>query len=339
MAEERIELFLDVYIYQDSCAWDLEVVIRDMWVNRTKKVKVCHEFYRESVNWGALARVFGWNFNDMHKPSMQMLRARARFGNAEVADDKTREVLTCSTKALLLVFLHGAAHRRSAAVKSRMTGFCIAWASKFVASNFIDADTLNQIGVDAYPHCSRVAGILCDHLRVAFSALYGHPHLSHESLVKCLVTLCGMCFGCKASARVLSELITRLAQHSDQKLRGVGFGTSEVQRPRQVVRQRRRRLGEDIRLNLTRDIVRKRKASSSRDIGRVVHGVGDQSFRRWTHEQCRQYMAATKRVADQLSGPFCLSHDATRIGNPAREYETYIWSQRGSFKAVLPIQV
>lgn len=334
----RAEFVLDAYCCPGTVTWDLAAFIKQsLSSRRAQEVKASKEYGRELVNWEAMAIQLDIQFEPLVHHSMKMVRAKRKGGEDVQATANTRQELSCATMALLLVMVHGAAHRRVKAMKELMLNYLLAFLAKTMESGFRRSCDIVQMGHDAFASCSQVRGVLCEHLASALHGMGGDEQLSHQAFASCLQRLSHVVFACKACAQVLQKLLAEVAVHVD--LQVGGMSSDIVVAARRKGKRRRLRLGEQHRQLLVRDLLRKRKASTARDIGKVQHGVEDKTMRRWRHRQCQEYLKATRRVAADLDDKaVCISHDATRIGNPAREYESFAAHCRGQWKCFLPLQ-
>jgi hypothetical protein len=251
------------------------------------------------------------------------------------ADAQVRDELSISTKGMLLVLTHDMVYRQRK-LKEKMVGYTLAMLQRLLPSRWKRGEDLVALADSFCTACDRREGVQwCRELQLAMRSFKDKDFLGPDLLSGVLQALAKQAFACKACARVLKELLVAMAAGCDAQVRSQEIG---VVAKRTRNRLRLRRLGESVRRSLLLTYVKQHQTSSTREIGRLIHKVSDSNMALQRQRLAVEYLTMLRRLGADLQGPLSVCHDSTRLGNPAREFDTFVVTYPDGKKSFLPMQ-
>ena len=141
-----------------------------------------------------------------------------------------------------------------------------------------------------------------------------------EGLARVMVLLIGLSHVCESAVRTLVDIVEATSEH-------VSANWDELIKERDVLKiqhamgaKKKRRLDEDYRAALIRNIPKKRGAYGPNAFA-GADNIGMSVVRKWEATDLQKYHRAMLRNMAAAAGTFHLCNDGTRLGRPAKETE------------------
>lgn len=339
---EPCALYLKAWVHGEIVLWELRRVLISMGVSLSKGV--CKIVRRERPMWEADLELLGFaNIQDHFVDSRRMAEHHQRSLHQLVHDE-----MSTSTIGLLVMFCRFAESRRRLADRSKARILLAACIASMIGAKCAELATLvpppGCVGACAIGARRQEPGddtAACVHARSLGQRMGAHCVAQtppHTFLAELLVASFGEASDCLCLRRWCAYLMeevqrivstTGLLEHwsNDALKYGVLPGG-----------QKRRRVDEDLRKQVSVDVVRAKRVASGASWCKATGFLSEQLGNTFDNRSCREYLAAG-RACMPTAKIFSIAFDASRIGQPAVDANMFLlWSSDVGQSMWLPPQ-